>query len=121
MDIKTRTFCPTINNHGYCPSMVESEFVKDGNKIVSKRKIARFFIDYPLNAEVSFRRRSKNGWTRQKLVSTIKSIYKNNIYKHPDKYGVWGHDIRDLVIERIRVRDAALIKGTIIVTMDIGS
>lgn len=120
MSRKLRTFWPTINSRGFCPNVYEREYIIDGHKRVSRNQIAIIHIDYPTSHKFVFRRTSKNGWTQQKLVNAIKSIYKNKIYKDPNGYGVWGHSKEDLVIERIQVT-SSIVRNTIIVTMFIGS
>lgn len=75
--------------------------------------------DYPLSVKVRFTHTRKGGWTRNALARAIQKDYKR-IYREEDAgvgkptgnipgmlnrdfsdgpYGIWGHDIGDLVVE----------------------
>jgi len=64
------------------------------------RKNITIRLDYPLDKPYDFKFSSKNGFSVGRVISLIQRAYAN-VYQHPDKYGVWGHDIGDLVIETI--------------------
>lgn len=62
-----------------------------------------FTLTYPLSVEPRFKvKTGKNGMGTQALVHKIAKAYEK-IYKNPEGYGIWGHDISDLYIEQICV------------------
>jgi hypothetical protein len=116
---RTLVFSPSLpDTDGF-----ERELMVDGTdkahmgyQKVSRAKTLTFHVDYPLSrpdrslAEYTFTRSRKNGWTLDNVVSAIRSIYRQ-IYKNAEKYGVWGHDISDLVIEEIRYKNGHIRMG----------
>ena len=97
-------------------------------------------IDYPFRKEFRFDAESKNGFTRAQLLRDISSAY-YKIYKEEEQtattktipaekrtttynrnqtngiYGIWGHDIADLVLAEILVcKDSS---GKIILSLNI--
>lgn len=89
-------------------------------KVISERE-ATVIIDYPVRAPVSFNITSENGFTKSDLLRKIGQIYKQmyideeasstiktvpmnqrqgviNRNTTDGKYGIWGHDIDDLVL-----------------------
>jgi hypothetical protein len=74
-------------------------------------------ISYPLAVVAKFKIKSKTGFTMIQLVKHICRAYKK-IYNNDEKYGIWGHDIGDLVVEGVRIRRR---KGVTYVIPDVGS
>jgi predicted nucleotidyltransferase len=109
-------------------SEIENLIGKD--EIVIERKFALLRIDYPLSnpVEIMIMSDSEKGFTRKKLVEEISKAY-NQIYKEEEetsniktipiferegvinrnqtdgKYGIWGHDIDDLDLSGIVLRE----------------
>lgn len=99
-------------------------------------------IDYPLKKEFLFRLHSNNGFTKKKLVQLISDQY-HWIYQAeeksatiktipPDKriglanrnvtngdFGIWGHDLSDLVLSGIRIHRNA--NNEIILSLELES
>lgn len=106
----------------------ESDSVRliDPNRKVINAREATLVIEYPLRQPVNFRITSENGFTKAELLRKIGQIYRE-IYKDEEasstvkttpmakrgnlinrnttdgKYGIWGHDIDDLVISSATV------------------
>jgi hypothetical protein len=60
-------------------------------------------LNYPLSKEFSFIvKTGKKGLDLPALLKKIAQTYVK-IYKHGDKYGIWGHGIEDLSIQTIHV------------------
>jgi hypothetical protein len=98
-------------------------------------------IDYPLTNNYKFELLSKKGFTREQLIkgisneyyllydeeeksATVKTIPAKNrkIYNRNQtngKYGIWGHDIGDLVLDEIQVYKNA--KGEVTLTLQLES
>jgi hypothetical protein len=114
----------------------------DRNKIVIPEDKLTIIIDYPLTNEYRFDLQSKNGFTREQLLKEIsKNYYKlydeeeksatiktipvdkrTTMYNRNQtngKYGIWGHDIADLVLSEILVYKAT--NGQIILSLSIES
>jgi hypothetical protein len=112
------------------------------DKVVIKQTSIRIIIDYPLLHEHEFTLTSETGFTRAELLraiskeyyrifeeeeatATIKTIPPSerttlaNRNETNGKYGIWGHDIGDLVLSTIFVYKAA--NGDIILAMTIES
>ncbi len=114
----------------------------DGNKTVISESKVTIIIDYPLTKEYRFELESKNGFTREKLLKEISENY-YKIYEEEEstaiiktipadkrtttynrnqtdgKYGIWGHDISDLVLSEISVYKT--LNGQIILALTIES
>jgi hypothetical protein len=61
----------------------------------------RGLIDYPLEVPVLFPIEvGKEPWSLWRICCAFAEQYVR-IYEHPDRYGVWGHDLADLWIERL--------------------
>jgi hypothetical protein len=89
----------------------------DENKIIEKSNIIKFKITYPLTNHASFELTHEDGssWTLKQFIEAVISSYKKiyeeegedpghisgmlNRKKSHGKYGIWGHDIGDLVLE----------------------
>lgn len=114
----------------------------DRNKIVISENKLTVIIDYPLTNEYRFELESKNGFTRELLLKEIsKNYYKlydeeersatiktvpvdkrTTMYNRNQtngKYGIWGHDIGDLVLSEILVYKGT--NGQIILSLSIES
>jgi hypothetical protein len=109
--------------------------IVDGKEKLIRRATLVFEYDYPLSHTVRFARTRKNGWTRRALAKQIREDYER-IYREEDEavgrtghipgmlnrdksegpYGIWGHDIDDLVVERVKYNPR-----THVVRFDIGS
>lgn len=72
-------------------------------KVLSPNETYTLIIDYPLNKayKKSFKSNS-NGTTLGDLVNFISKKYEE-VYNNEEKYGVWGHDIDQLIIETINI------------------
>jgi hypothetical protein len=58
-------------------------------------------IDYPLERPCLFTVNvGEEPWSVWDICSAIADQYAR-IYEHPEKYGIWGHDLSDLWIERL--------------------
>jgi len=98
----------------------------DKDEIVIKQTLIKIIIDYPLTNNYEFTLSSENGFTRAKLLSEISKHYyliyeeeeksatvktipvekRTTLYNRNQtngKYGIWGHDIADLVLSEISV------------------
>ncbi|MBF4466212.1 hypothetical protein [Flavobacterium sp. LC2016-12] len=98
-------------------------------------------IDYPLLNRYQFDLKSENGFSREMLLTEISKHYfklyaeeektatiktipmeKRTMYNRNEtngKYGIWGHDIADLVLTEIQVYKTK--KGNTIITLGIDS
>ena len=95
------------------------------NEIVIPESNATIIIDYPLTNNFNFELISKSGFTRTQLINEISKQY-YQLYEEEEKtatiktvpmkerkmfnrnqtngkYGIWGHDISDLVLNKIKV------------------
>ena len=113
----------------------------DIDEIVIRETKATVIIDYPLSVNYKFEIVSLSGFTRAKLINIISSQYyqlyeeeertasiktlsmkQRKIYNRNTtngKFGIWGHDISDLVLDEIDVYKTS--KGNIILTLQIES
>jgi hypothetical protein len=97
----------------------------DGDDIIIKEKKVTIIIDYPLKNEYHFDLESNNGFSRKMLLTEISNHY-YKLYREEEetatiktlpmekrtianrnetngKYGIWGHDIADLVLTDVYV------------------
>ncbi len=98
----------------------------DKDKVVIEDSVVTIIIDYPLNIAYRGELKSKNGFTKQQLIRLISAHY-HKIYEEEEltasiktvpikkrtkmynrnqtngKYGIWGHDLADLVLDEILV------------------
>ena len=97
-----------------------------GNVTVIHDTNVTVIIDYPLTQQYQFEMTSKNGFTRENLLKEIRKRYykiyaeeeesatvktvpvdkRTTMYNRNEtngKYGIWGHDIGDLVLAEILV------------------
>ena len=96
------------------------------DEIVIKENTLKIIIDYPLTNQYEFTITSKNGFSRKQLLSEI-NLHYFKLYEEEEKsatvktipidkrtrmynrnqtngkYGIWGHDIADLVLSEIEV------------------
>ena len=79
---------------------IETLSKKDLN-LPPKQKFT-LFITYPIASEAQFVFNTGTGMGTLGVIGEIGKAYEK-IYADPDKYGVWGHSIGDLFIERIFV------------------
>jgi len=114
----------------------------DKNETVIKDTAIEIIIDYPLTNAYKFDLFSEKGFTRAHLLkeisrhyfilydeeektATIKTIpidKRTKMYNRNEtngKYGVWGHDIADLVLTEIQVYRTA--SGQLVLTLEIES
>ncbi|PKB17703.1 hypothetical protein [Flavobacterium sp. 5] len=113
----------------------------DRNQIVINEDKITVIIDYPLKNEYRFDLKSANGFDREKLLLEISKHYyelyeeeektatvktlpmeKRTMYNRNEtngKYGVWGHDIADLVLTDIFVYKNK--SGKIILALNVDS
>jgi hypothetical protein len=122
--------------HKDLPNLLNKEEV-----VISENKVI-LIIDYPLTNEFRAYIRSTNGFTRERLINEISKSYfmlyeeeektatiktvpvkeRKELYNRNEtngKYGIWGHDISDLVLSEIVVYEAS--DGQIILTLNIES
>jgi len=79
-------------------SMLKEKFEKRHNNI-------RFELDYPLSKKYNGFIESAECWWD--VLSAICAAYKI-IYKNEEYYGVWGHEIGDLMVECLCLKDDKL-------------
>lgn len=114
----------------------------EGNKIVIKENKATIIIDYPLTNEYRFDLSSQDGFTRAELLKEISYNYyklyeeeensasiktipvdkRTTMYNRNQtngKFGIWGHDIADLILTEILVYKT--VGGQIILALNIES
>ena len=99
------------------------------------------FIDYPLSSSCKFILVSKSGFTKTQLIEEISKHYyqiydeeeksatiktvpprERKIYNRNQtngKYGIWGHDIGDLVLDEIHVYKS--VSGEVFLVLQIES
>jgi hypothetical protein len=98
----------------------------DKDEVVIKQASIKIIIDYPLTNQYEFTLNSDKGFTRTQLLSQISKHYfkvfeeeeesatvktipvdkRTTMYNRNEtdgKYGIWGHDIADLVLSSISV------------------
>lgn len=77
--------------------------VKNSRYKLPPNKSYQLIIDYPVENPVKFEiKTGKNGLSQIDLINKIGDCY-YKVYKNDDKYGVWGHDIGDLVLAGIKI------------------
>jgi hypothetical protein len=75
--------------------------VLNGSDLISRRKSIEIQFDYPLGSAPTFvlkRRTGAKGITRRAFAAFVQRTYRK-IYANEERYGIWGHDIGDLVLE----------------------
>lgn len=104
---------------------VEIKSLIGKDEVVISEKELTVIVDYPLSSNYRFTLISKNGFTREQLINEISKHY-YQLYDEEEKtatiktvpmqqrkvfnrnqtngkYGIWGHDIGDLVLDEIHV------------------
>lgn len=92
--------------------------IKDPGARFTEMKAVRIVFTYPLTRKAKLEFGSETGFTRAEIVECIRSGYRK-IYAEEDltgKWGIWGHCIADLMIERVEVDD-----DTGVVSLYVGS
>ncbi len=116
--------------------------LSDADQVLISAPEISVVIDYPLKNEFVFRLRSAGEFTKGKLAQMISDQYQQ-IYAEEEKsatiktiprkqrkvlynrnetngkYGIWGHDLSDLVLSGIRIHQQS--NGEIILSLDIES
>ena len=69
----------------------------DPNEYVIPKTLVKIFYTYPFTGEFLYMHCSvdKKGFTRKDISEGIMTRY-HEMYRDPEKYGIWGHDIDDL-------------------------
>lgn len=112
------------------------------HQVVIPESKVTVIIDYPLKNEYRFELESESGFTKEQLLRKISENY-YKLYEEEEssatvktipvmertglvnrnqtdgKYGVWGHDITDLVLSKVLVYKAA--NGQIVLSLDVES
>jgi hypothetical protein len=114
----------------------------DKDQVVITQASIKVIIDYPLTTQYEFALTSDKGFTRAQLLSEISRHYykifdeeedsatiktippdkRTTMYNRNEtngKYGIWGHDIEDLVLSSISVYKAT--DGGIVLSLNIES
>jgi hypothetical protein len=112
------------------------------DEIVVKEDTITLIIEYPLTSEYRLKINSKHGFTRRELIMEISKAY-HKLYEEEEatatiktvpvaqrttlynrnqtngKYGIWGHDIADLILAEVMIYKA--LSGEIILSLNIES
>lgn len=134
--------------NGIIPWASIANFKEDITNLIDKDEIVliqpsiKIIIDYPLTNQYEFSLTSENGFTRKQLLTEISKHYyklyeeeeksatiktipvekRTQMYNRNEtngKYGIWGHDIADLVLAEILIFKTA--EGKIVLTLNIES
>jgi len=71
--------------------------------VLPPKSVFYLLIDYPLETEYTQRvPTGVFGITRRVLVNKIVAAYKK-IYANEEKYGIWGHEMSDLMLHSVNV------------------
>jgi len=84
----------------------------DPNEKVIRRETITVRYDYPLSCDVDIVFKHKGGWTRKQLFNVIQKGYVKVYQEHDsgkENYGIWGHDIGDLVLGGVWVKSNGMI------------
>ena len=76
--------------------------------VIPPNQTYELILDYPLGELTPYRcdvKARKNGMNEVGLLIEIFKAY-DDVYSHCEKYGVWGHEKDDLVVEGIEVDHA---------------
>ncbi len=110
------------------------------DEVVIQEKEITVIVDYPLSSNYKFELISKKGFTRAQLIKEISKCY-YQLYDEEEKtatiktvpmqqrkifnrnqtngkYGIWGHDIGDLVLDEIHVFKNAIGKVTLTLQLE---
>jgi hypothetical protein len=148
IDFKVKTSNLTDYPEGFIPFMEIEHPEKSIKQLVNKDEIVvkddtiTLIIDYPLTNEYRLKINSKNGFTRRELITAISKAYyklfseeeatatvktipvekRTAVYNRNQtngKYGIWGHDIADLVLADVMVYKA--LSGELFLSLNIES
>ncbi len=78
---------------------VIKRMVEPNERVINHQEIVIQY-DYPLGGTYGVEHKRKAGWTREALFKVIQKDYRE-FYRRPAHYGIWGHSIRDLVVEKV--------------------
>jgi hypothetical protein len=100
-----------------CDIRIEgSDCFKGNDFVLLPDQVYSVVIDYPLSTPYIRKfNTGKNGAGFLRVVREVSKAYQH-AYKNDDKYGIWGHDIGDLVLEGIKVNE-----NTKTITLAVGS
>ena len=126
LDRETFEIIYRSENTGMCANVIQYEeqniadAIVEPNELLIKQETISIKFDYPLKNEVSFEYSNEGGFTRidifrciyegyKKIYETEKKevgdpgIYPGLYNRKPSKgrYGIWGHYMNELIIERI--------------------
>lgn len=87
-------------------------------KVWAGKTIAIEF-DYPIHTPVVFSYSRKGGWTLGQVIQKVIDGYEK-IYESDYLYGIWGHNIGDLVLEGLTITYPKMGQGPL-VRLDVGS
>jgi hypothetical protein len=136
IDFQVKTDNLKDYEEGFIPSIGLEHPQKELSKLVGRDEVVisntsiTVIIDYPLTNEYKFKLTSKRGFTRAQLVEAISSEYYKlfaeeeatatiktipidqrkkvaNRNQTNGKYGIWGHDIADLVLAGVKLIKAS--------------
>ena len=105
----------------WCAASVElggTTGIKDPGARFTELKAVTIVFRYPLTRKARLKFRSETGFTRAEIIECIRSGYRR-IYaeeREESKWGIWGHEMGNLLIESVEVDD-----DTGIVNLGIGS
>jgi hypothetical protein len=99
--------------------------IKNPDARFTELKAVTIVFDYPLTREARLEFKSETGFTRAEITECIRAGYRK-IYAEDggeltpnlpcwlpapgSKWGIWGHSIDDLVIERVDVDDDGMVE-----------
>lgn len=93
------------------PIQAKEYDIVNPDEIVTHRRSVTIRYTYPLSTEVNLTYKNKQGFTRALLFKCIQrgylSIY--GAYGGHNKYGIWGHSLGDLVLERVRINSRGIV------------
>lgn len=104
--------------------------LKDAKEILIHKNVVTVIIDYPVTNEYRFELNAAKGFSRELLIEEISKAYykmyeeeeatatiktiplekRTTMYNRNEtngKYGIWGHDIADLVLSEIHIYEDA--------------
>jgi hypothetical protein len=148
IDFKVKSSNITDYPEGFIPYIEVEHPEKSVKQLVNKDEIVieedtiTLIIDYPLTNEFRLKINSKHGFTRRELITEISKAYyklfeeeeatatiktipvekRTTVYNRNQtngKYGIWGHDIADLVLADVMVYKA--LNGEILLSLNIES
>jgi hypothetical protein len=81
--------------------------IPNQSSYIKRNTTYKIIFNYPLARDFEFTFvTTDNRYTHFDVADFVVNIYKNVIYKDEkscEEYGVWGHDLRDLVLEGIEI------------------